>query len=144
MFSRACEYGIRAAIYIALQSRDGKRVGLKDISREINSPEAFTAKILQQLVKNDIIDSVKGPSGGFSIEARGANKITLSQIVSAIDGDSIFNGCGLGLKVCSEQHPCPVHDKFKAIREELRNMLEKTNLGELARDLKTGLTCLNR
>lgn len=144
MFSKACEYGIKAAIYIAVQSNQDKRVSLKDIAKEIDSPEAFTAKILQQLAKNNIIDSVKGPTGGFEIEKKKLEKIKLSHIVATLDGDSIYKGCGLGLKECSEKKPCPVHDRFKTIRNELKNMLESTNLLELALDLKDGITFIKR
>ncbi len=142
MFSKACEYGIRASVYIAVQSMDGRRVNLQDISAEINSPEAFTAKILQTLVKNEIIQSLKGPKGGFSIESDKSMEIFLSQIVRAIDGDSIYKGCGLGLKECSEKFPCPVHEKFKKVREDLRKMLESTSLLHLAKELKKGNTFL--
>lgn len=142
MFSKACEYGIRATIYIAVQSGNNLRVSLKEIAREIDSPEAFTAKILQQLARHGIIDSVKGPTGGFVMEKR--EEVKLIQIVSAIDGDSIFRGCGLGLKECSETQPCPVHDKFKMIREELKTMLENTSILELSEGLNHGLTFLKR
>lgn len=142
MFSKACEYGIRAVIYIAVHSNEGKTISLKSTAKEINSPEAFTAKILQQLVKNDIIRSVKGPNGGFEIGTKRTKEIKLSQIVFAIDGDRIFKGCGLGLKNCSEIRPCPVHDQFKKIRTDLRNMLETTTIHELSQGLKKGLTFL--
>lgn len=142
MFSKTCEYGIRAVIYIAVQSNKGNRVSLKSIAKEIGSPEAFTAKILQQLARNELITSVKGPNGGFEIERSRMAEITLGQIVSAIDGDSIYKGCGLGLKDCSETHPCPVHHKFKKIRNELRRMLEDTTLQELSQGLKKGITFL--
>lgn len=144
MFSKACEYAIRATIYIADQSNRGRRVGLKDISKEIDSPEAFTAKILQQLSKTQIIDSVKGPNGGFAMEVEKMSKIKLSQVVSAIDGDSVYRGCGLGFKECSEKQPCPVHDKFKVVRDELRKMLESTTILELSMGLKNGITFLHR
>ena len=144
MFSKACEYGIRATIYIAVKSLENKRVSLKDIAKEIDSPEAFTAKILQVLSRDGIIDSAKGPMGGFEIDIKKMNKIKLSQVVSAIDGDSIYTKCGLGLKECSAKRPCPVHDQFKKIREELRRMLETTNIHELSLGLKGGLTFLKR
>lgn len=144
MFSKACEYGIKAAIHIAVRSNQGDRVSLKDIAKEIDSPEAFTAKILQQLARNNIIDSVKGPAGGFEIDKKKLAKIKLSHIVSAIDGDSIYKGCGVGLKECSEKKPCPVHDKFKKIRNDLKQMLESTSLMELALGLKDGATYLKR
>ena len=144
MFSKACEYAIRASIYIAGQSNSGKRVSLKDIAKTIDSPEAFTAKILQQLSRYGIIDSVKGPSGGFSISEEKLQSLKLSHVVKAIDGDSIFTGCGLGLKECSEKQPCPVHHKFKIVRNELRSMLENTSIKELSLNLKKGMTFLQR
>ena len=142
MFSKACEYGIRAVIHIAVASLEGNRVSLKSTAKEIHSPEAFTAKILQLLTKNEIISSIKGPNGGFEIDRKKMSEIKLIQIVSAIDGDSIFKGCGLGLKECSEIHPCPVHNKFKKIRSDLHHMLENTSIYELARNLKKGTTFL--
>ncbi len=47
MFSKACEYGIRAAVYVTLQSLEGRRVSVSEIGEEIDAPVAFTAKILQ-------------------------------------------------------------------------------------------------
>ncbi|AUC81173.1 Rrf2 family transcriptional regulator [Lacinutrix sp. Bg11-31] len=142
MFSKACEYGIRASIFIAKNSFEGKRVSPKEISEEINSPQAFTAKILQALVRHDIIKSVKGAYGGFEIDKDVISSIKLAYIVEAIDGDSIYSGCGLGLDKCDENHPCPVHNKFKEIRDGLKHMLETTNLEELALDIKTGIAFL--
>ncbi len=138
MFSKACEYGIRASIFIAKNSREGRRVSPKEISKKIDSPQAFTAKILQDLVRHNIIKSVQGAYGGFEIDKDIIATIKLSQIVEAIDGNSIYLSCGLGLKECSEDHPCPMHDKFKSIRNDLRYMLETTNLDELATGIKNG------
>lgn len=142
MFSKTCEYAIRASIYIADQSRIGNRVGIKEIANSIGSPEAFTGKILQQLSKAQIIDSTKGPSGGFSINTKKLSSLNLSHIVNAIDGDSIYKGCGLGLSECSELKPCPVHHKFKKVRNELKNMLENTSVLELSKNLEKGLSFL--
>jgi len=142
MFSKACEYGIKASIFIALNSYQGNRVSLKAIAKEIASPEAFTAKILQDLVRHDIINSVKGAHGGFEIAKPQIAQIKLEEIVRAIDGDKIYNGCGLGLHTCDELHPCPVHEKFKDIRNDLKFMLVNTNLEELALDIKSGISFL--
>ncbi len=144
MFSKACEYGIRASTYIALRSLEGRRVSLKEIAEEIDSPVAFTAKILQQLSKNQIVDSVKGAAGGFEIQRSGIDRIKLSEIVYAIDGDNVYMGCGLGLKKCNANKPCPVHDKFVQIRNDLRYMLENTSLYEMTAGLEIGLTYLKR
>lgn len=144
MFSKSCEYGIRATLFIAGESAKENRTRLKEIAVAIGSPEAFTAKILQQLVRHSIIDSLKGPAGGFMIDDKKRKKISLAKIVSAIDGDHIFNGCALGLTACNETKPCPVHDKFKKIREDLRKMMEETGLDEMTRKLQNGTSFLKR
>ncbi len=144
MFSKACEYGIRASVYIALQSMEGRRVSVNEIAEEIDSPIAFTAKILQQLSRSNIIHSVKGPTGGFEIERENMESVKLNMIVKAIDGDDIYKGCGLGLKECNADKPCPLHDKFVDIRSDLSKMLRNTSLYELAMGLEVGLTYLKR
>ncbi|WP_010250758.1 RrF2 family transcriptional regulator [Myroides injenensis] len=142
MFSKGCEYAIRSVIFVAASSLKGERVGFKEIAKEIDAPEAFTAKILQKLSRSGIIDSIKGVGGGFEIPVDRLDKIKLCEVVNIIDGDAIYKGCGLGLAQCSEIHPCPVHDKFKVIREGLRKMLETTTLEELAKGTKSGDTFL--
>lgn len=142
MFSKTCEYGIRAAIFIAFQSYQDNRIGLKEIAKKIDSPEAFTAKILQILSRDNIIKSIKGVGGGFEISKENMKEITLAQIVNSLDGDRILTGCALGLSNCSEEHPCPMHDKFISIRKELVFTLENTNLEELALGIKSGDTFL--
>jgi len=144
MFSKACQYGIKASVYIASQSAIGVRTSLKDIAYNINSPEAFTAKILHQLAKKDILQSLKGPTGGFEIPEGSAETIKLSNIVSAIDGDSIYMGCALGFDHCDARQPCPMHDKFVDIRNNLKEMLENTSLLELANGVDVGLSFLKR
>ena len=137
MLSKACEYGIRATIYVARQSLKGRRSNLKEISAAIQSPEAFTAKILQQLVRNSIIISTKGVKGGFETDIETIHTLPVSRIINAIDGDAIFNRCVLGLRECSDKNPCPLHYKYKVIRKEIANMTDGTLLINLVRGLKT-------
>lgn len=139
MFSKTCEYGIRAAVYIASQSTLSRKVGLKEVAKEIDSPEAYTSKILQKLVKGGVIISEKGPTGGFSFEPKQLANATLEQVVLAIDGNELFVKCGLGLKQCNDLAPCPMHGKFKVIRDELQKMLRSTNVVELSKRLDKGL-----
>ncbi len=143
MFSKACEYGIRAVIYIWSQNNKGKKLGIKDISKEIDGPEFFTAKILQSLARQGIISSAKGPNGGFYIEKEQEN-LTLIDLVIAIDGDQIFTGCGLGLKQCSEESPCPIHHDFKSIRDQLGQMLRNKKIADLATEINSGAAILSR
>lgn len=143
IFSKTCEYGIKATLFIAKQAlKTENRTGVKDIAKAIDSPEAFTAKIMQILSRNGIVQSLKGPTGGFYIIKSDLEKIMLSDIVNALDGNQVFEGCGLGLHECDDERPCPMHGKFKAIREKLSKMLHTTSLLELANGLDSGLTFL--
>lgn len=144
MFSKSCQYGIKATAFIAVEAGKSNRVSLKAIAKAIDSPVAFTAKILQLLARTGIITSIQGATGGFEVDQSKMDNISLSNIVAAIDGDNIYNGCGLGLKACNANKPCPVHDKFVIIREELKDMLESTTVKDLALGLKDGLTYLKR
>ena len=137
MLSKTCEYAIRASIFIATQSSQNKRVTIKEIAKNIDSPQSFTAKILQILAKKEIVHSIKGIGGGFEIPKDDIKKINLAQIVLAIDGEALFTSCGLGIDHCSEERPCPLYNKFKGIRKELVFMLENTNLEEMAMDIKS-------
>lgn len=134
MFSKTCEYGLRAVIFIAQKSNLDTKLSIATISEAIDSPQPFTAKILQQLTKNKIVKSIKGPNGGFFIDKKELKNITLSNIVQVLDGDTIYTGCGLGLHQCNENKPCPVHFKFIDIRNDLRKMLESTTLLEFYGD----------
>lgn len=144
MFSKACEYGIKSILYIATQSIDGKRVKIVDVANNSGSPEAFTAKILGKLTKAGVVNSYKGAYGGFEIDAHKMKTIKISEIVYAIDGDSIYNGCALGLSECDANDPCPMHEKFYRIRNELKIMLDTTTIYELASKLKSGKSTLIR
>ncbi len=144
MFSKACEYGIKASIFIAEQSLKGDKVGQVAIAKAINSPEAFTAKTLQILTKHGIISSERGPHGGFFFNELQLSSTLLCHIVEVIDGTNLYKGCGLGLERCNQDAPCPLHHQFKQIRDDLRNMLETTLVVDLAIGLKSGLAFLKR
>ena len=143
MFSKTCEYAIRAVLFIAQKSKDGNKVSIKEIAKGINSPEYFIAKILQDLSRKKMIQSAKGPNGGFYLNKQSL-KYSLADVVKTIDGDAIFSGCGLCLETCSETRPCPIHHKFKKIRKELYDMLRSARLGEFNERLEKSLLHLRR
>lgn len=138
MFSKACEHGIRACLFIAKKSLNNERVRLKEIALEIDAPEAFTAKILQKLVKHRLVYSIQGAYGGFEMVVASMKKINLEDIVIAIDGDAEYADCVLGLKNCSEVNPCPAHKYYKNIKSDFKIMIKKTTVFEMVNDLNEG------
>ena len=141
MFSQATKYAIKSVIYVWTKSLEDRKVGAKEIGTEIDAPEAFTAKILQLLVKAKIIGSQKGPNGGFFAD-ESHTKVTLKDVVKAIDGDQLFTGCSLGLPKCSEKNPCPLHFEVVNIRKELDIMLTSKSIKHLAVEVIKGETRL--
>lgn len=141
MFSKACEYAIRAALYVAIKSAEGTKSNIQEIAREIDSPQPFTAKILQTLVREGIISSTKGFNGGFFIKPK-SKPVSLNAIVKAVDGVNILEICVLGLKECSDKFPCPVHREIRASKNELRNKLRNKTLQDLANEFAKGKTYL--
>lgn len=143
LFSKTCEYAIRAVFFVAHRTENGGKVGIKEIAEGIGSPEYFLAKILQDLSRRGIIQSAKGPNGGFYIDEV-SRKRPISDIVNAIDGNGIFTGCGLGLKFCSEINPCPLHNQFKEIRNQIYLMLKNTPIEKFNEELLLGTTALKK
>ncbi|WP_309609491.1 Rrf2 family transcriptional regulator [Flavobacterium sp.] len=137
MFSKSCEYAIKAMIFVAQKSKDENRIGVKEIANGIDAPEHFIAKILQDLGKKKLINSVKGPNGGFYMDKTNL-KSSISDIVKAIDGDGIYKDCVIGLKLCSEKNPCPVHFEYKEIKKNLIKMLEESTIADFNEKLDTG------
>ena len=143
MFTKTCEYAIRAVLFIAQKSADGTKIGIREIAKGIDSPEHFIAKILQDLSRKGLVQSQKGPAGGFYLDKASLNA-TLADVVRIVDGDKIFTGCALGLKQCSETKPCPLHPEFKKIREQILHLLQSARLGEFNRQLEKNLFFLKR
>ena len=143
MFSKKCEYAIRALIFIARKSKEDLKVGIKEIAKSIDAPEQFIAKILHELTRDNLVQSFKGPTGGFYLDKKSFNK-SLAAVVKAIDGDKLFTGCALGLSSCSEKKPCPIHNEFKKIRINIYDLLQASKLGDLQEQLEKKMAWLTQ
>jgi Rrf2 family protein len=129
LYSKPCEYAIRALAHIA-RSPSGAASG-ESIARAENIPRPVLGKVLQDLVRKGLLDSRRGPGGGFRL-ARRAELITLRDIVAAVDGLDHFLRCATGLKECNDNLPCAVHDQWKPIRAQLMRFFETTTLDRMA------------
>ncbi|MFN8417155.1 MAG: Rrf2 family transcriptional regulator [Cytophagaceae bacterium] len=134
MFSKSCEYAFRAIFYISLHGKNDKKIGIKEISDSLDLPAPFLAKILQLLVKQNVLSSMKGPNGGFYIKS--LKKISLVDIVEAIDGTDVFDKCTIGLKRCSDVKPCPIHHLVKDYRNNFKKILHDKTLAQMITELE--------
>ena len=141
MLSLTCKTAIKAVIYLASKFETGEKAGIKEIAEYINASEHTVGKMLQTLVKEKVINSLKGPTGGFFITAKQINQPIIN-IVVAIDGLDVFNQCGLGLSKCSATHPCPMHDDYKVIRDQFREICRQKKVSDLCESVNEGLAYL--
>ena len=126
LFSKRCEYGIQAILYMAAQD-NGIIIPSDEISKKLKIPKEFISKILQSLTESGIIESKKGKAGGFKL-AKNPSKIKLIDIVEAIDGLESFNSCVLGFPNCLPEKPCPVHNQWGELRTKAYDMLSSETI----------------
>lgn len=130
IYSNACEYGIRAMVYLVGRG-ESRRVLLKDISENENIPGPFLGKVFQTLVKAGLLNSSKGPGGGYQL-AKSPEATTLYDIYCAIDGGKDLEACAAGLDECTDALPCPLHDSWEPIRKSIKAYLKGTSLRDMA------------
>jgi len=141
MLSNTCKTAIKAVIYLSSKFDIEENAGIKEISEFINASEHTVGKILQTLVRQNIINSMKGPTGGFYI-SKEQQKQPIINIVEAIDGKQIFKSCGLGLSKCSSSHPCPIHDDYKEARDIIEKLFRQKRVMDLCEPVTNGLAYL--
>jgi Rrf2 family protein len=134
MLSNSCRYGIRAVIYLANQPVSEGKTGIRKISSDLNLPTPFLAKILQQLAKQKILSSTKGPHGGFSL-LKDPHKITIFDIIKTIDGDDIFKNCVIHNGSCEslgeKKKYCPLHEEYEKSRKDLIKLFSDKTIYDL-------------
>ncbi len=141
MLSNTCKTAIKAVIYLAAKEETGEKSGVKEIAQYINASEHTVSKLLQNLVRQKIINSIKGPTGGFYITKQQTQQ-PLITIVDTIDGKDLFESCGLGLSKCSSSHPCPIHNDYKKGREIIRELFTTKTINMLCEPVENGLAYL--
>ena len=130
LLSKSTEYALRAVLYVASR-KDAKYVSIREISDELGVSFHFLTKILQRLTRKGLVVSYRGPGGGVAL-ARPAGRITLMDIVEAVEESDLFTSCILGLAGCGEKKPCPLHGQWARERTGLGKMFRQTTIAKLA------------
>ena len=139
IFSKACELGLQAVLF--LSTKEKRIFNSEEVSKELKVPKEFVSKVLQILTTSGIVGSKKGKNGGFFL-AKNPDKIKLIDIVKAIDGLDVFQTCVLGFPGCSHEIPCPLHSKWRLLRDDAYKILSEETLEELMKKTKKKITNL--
>jgi Rrf2 family protein len=132
VFNKETEYALRGLVYIQVQNLKKRRPGIAEIAKEIEAPQFYTAKILQRMVRQGFVESLKGKGGGFYFDKE-KSELPLKKLIFAIEGNKTFSGCGFGLKHCDENNPCPLHVKYAPIREAIDDLISVESVQSLAK-----------
>ena len=95
MISQTAEYALRAMVFLG--DHAGERFTADKLSAATKVPARYLSKIMQQLVKADLVTSLRGPTGGFGI-SRATDEITVLEVVRAVERSARINDCPLGLE----------------------------------------------
>lgn len=136
LISRTSQYAIQSMIYIATQA-PGTPVLSREVAEKLQVPAAYLAKIMQLLSKGGLVTSFRGRLGGFCLREE-PEKIDLMRILLITEGPDFTKDCVLGLKVCSDETACPMHTKWKPIKEEIIELLNHQTLSMLSEAVLSG------
>jgi Rrf2 family protein len=134
MLSATCKYGIRAVIFIASRPDQKTNTGLKEIADNLRIPQPYLAKILQVLSRKKILHSSKGPHGGFHLLIP-AEKLTLMDIIEAIDSGDFFDSCYVTGEKCNFDKPdngvCILHNDLRKEKDNLAKFFSSKTIGDI-------------
>lgn len=141
ILSKSCQYSVRALLHIVQNDKDTK-TDITKIARELSIPQPYLAKIMQQMVKNGLVRSSKGPNGGFYMTPK-ERKRNLLHVIEAVDGLDYFNQCALGMKKCENKNPCPLHNHTVKSREAMMTTYRNFNIERVGLKVRKGEFCLS-
>jgi Rrf2 family protein len=131
LFSKSSGYAIRAILFLTSQSEERGPVQLDEIAEAINVPRYFLGKVMNRLVKGNIVESIKGHHGGFFIN-EATLKLPLNQLTELMGEKDATEDCMLHLGKCSAENPCPIHNQIAPLRAQWHQMLSSITIGDIS------------
>lgn len=130
IFSKSFGYAVRGVLFIALEQDKRKFIQAEEIASRLEVPRHFMGKVLKSLAKHQVLSSVKGPFGGFTLSVKSLDT-SLIDIVKITDGLVLFKSCVLRFQECNALHPCPLHYEMAGVREDIKIILSDTTFRSL-------------
>ncbi len=133
VLSKSFGYALRGILYIAKLQEENRKIQIDEIANNLSVPKHFLGKIMQQIVKEGLLRSTKGPYGGFSLTSKTLNT-PLIKLLEVTDGMDQFKMCVLKLKYCTGVNPCPLHYEMEQLREKFLSLFNETTIDDLVKD----------
>ena len=128
--TRESEYALLGLAFMASRP-SGAVAPLAEIAAARRLPQTFLAKTFQKLARHGLLVSHRGPGRGYAL-ARRPDKISLRQVLEAIEGPDLFSRCLFWNTHCSDTHPCLLHRHMKSRVPDVSDALGRMTLADLA------------
>ncbi len=135
VISKTGEYGLRALLFMVAHREEDEFVSIREMAKQLDISFHFLTKILQTLTQKGFLHSYRGPNGGIAFQIP-PEKILLTDLIQALEGEDFFDKCLLGLPGCGEKQPCPMHQFWKTIKTALKTEFATTSLADLGRNTR--------
>ncbi len=126
--SRTAEHAVRAILHLAVNGPGPVKAA--DIARELGAPANYMSKTLHSLAGAGIVDSRRGPTGGFRLAAD-PEALTLAEIIEVVDDPAPKDACLVSSARCSERTPCHLHARWKTVSNQVWSPLRRTTIADL-------------
>lgn len=134
--SRPVDYALRAMRHLATLA-DEEEATRSTLAGRLEIPEQFLAKVMRRLAVAELVESRRGVGGGFRL-SRPAERISMLQVVEAVEGTEGLNACFLSSEPCSCKSPCGAHAAFAGVRAGMVRALKTTTIADLCRKSGAG------
>jgi Rrf2 family protein len=127
--SRTAGYAIRSLVILA--EEPDERISVRALHVASGIPQKYLGRLMRRLEGAGLVDVSRGKRGGYRL-TREADSLLLSEIVEAVEGSAVFEGCFLGMGSCPVGGPCALHKYWEPIRKTVRDELEQLSLATVA------------
>lgn len=130
---RNTDYALRALVLIG-KSPHGEVHMVSEVARKTDVPENFLRKIFQKLYRAGILKSHRGPKGGFSL-AKEPDKVTVLEVMEALQGPVVVNRCFLGRKACPNFAECDLRGNLLGVQQNVLELFNGVTVARLATEI---------
>ena len=128
IISQTAQYALRVAAELALRDRTTP-VRATDLQKETGVPPHYLSKVLRRLVEHGLLLSQRGHGGGFVL-ARPPRRITVAQVLAAVDAMPEEGSCAFGWGRCNAAQPCPLHHTWQTLNEKFLEWARSATFAE--------------
>ena len=107
---------------------------VRDVAAAADVPQTFLAKIFQKLARGGVLTSSRGAVRGYAL-SRKPKAVKIKEIFLAVEGSDLFDRCIFWTDRCADANPCPLHFRWKKVRERVIGaLMQRTTLADLLKE----------